>query len=310
MTEKTAFFLFISSLDELVSSGIPLEKSLAVLSEADAVPQLIASASLEILDSLEAGHTFSFALSSCSTLHFDEICISFIACAEQTGNIAETLAFLKKMAASSVEAFSELKLLVSYPAFVLASMIVLTAALFLCGSEIFPQIFLSDDVRKKLIEGCISGGFFAAILCAAWVFVAVKTFGYDADTYVFQALYFLNKSGVPLSSSLNCVLQVAYGRHKLENFISETLEKIRCGSQTFPQVHKVLDSYCCMVLSAGEKTSSFESAFSSIASHCEQKTFRRRQLFIRFSEPVLLFAAAGYLMILLLHCTFFVIPGV
>ena len=129
VTDKV-LIVFIRQLQTMISSGVPLNQSLEILSRQQRVPSFRKSIE-KVQKSIEEGGSFSESLAKFPKT-FDSLVISMVRAGEESGKIAEILTKLGSYVEKSAKMKQQIKSAMTYP-----TVIMFVAVSVICGLLIF-----------------------------------------------------------------------------------------------------------------------------------------------------------------------------
>lgn len=304
---ENSLLLFTAALEELLSGGIPLSKSLKTISGTNPLGKKVCFAADEIFQNLNNGSSFFVALKKCSQLVFPAWYLAFIECSEKSGTlnliVKNILTILQKKKANREKFVSSLV----YPVFV--------AILALFGG-FFAFHFLSDFSSGLYFDGknALKSPleiFFPAMsfLFSSYFFVFLsmkKILPLNPAVLVFQSLAFLSENSVPVLECVKSCFSFAEKSRKLESALILTEERILSGWKISESFSKSFEENCLknetrllkLNLSFCQMTGKND-GFSKIAKTLEEKSARRAERFLGILQPSLMFITAFYLWLLL-----------
>lgn len=304
---ENSLLLFTTALEELLSGGIPLSKSLKTISETKPLGKKVCFAADEIFQNLNSGSSFFVALKKCSQLIFPAWYLAFIECSEKSGKlnliVKNIFAILQKKKANREKFVSSLV----YPVFV--------AILALFGG-FFAFYFLSDFSSGLYFDGKNAfkspfETFFPAMifLFSSYFFVFLsmkKILPLNPAVLVFQSLAFLSENSVPIVECVKSCFSFAEKSRKLESALILTEERILSGWKISESFSKSFEEnglknearLLKLNLSLCQMTGKND-GFSKVARSLEEKSDKRAEHFLGILQPSLMFITAFYLWLLL-----------
>lgn len=304
---ENLLLLFTAALEELLSGGIPLSKSLKTISETKPFGKKVCFAADEIFQNLNSGSSFFVSLEKCSQLIFPVWYLAFIECSEKSGNlnliVKNILTILQKKKENREKFVSSL----IYPVFV---------AIFSLFGGFFAFHFLSDFSLgdyfwENFTLKSSFGTFFPALsfLFSSYfcVFLSMKKiFCQNSSVFVFKSLAFLSENSVPVVECVKSCFSFAEKSRKLESALILTEERILSGWKISESFSKSFEEsglknearLLTLNLSLCQMTGKND-GFSKIALSLEEKSARREERFLGILQPILMFITAFYLWLLL-----------
>ncbi|HEY3964686.1 MAG TPA: type II secretion system F family protein [Planctomycetaceae bacterium] len=312
--------IIFSQLADLLSSGVPLLRSLEILEQQASRPAVTA-----VLQDVRQQVAEGTRLADSMRRHpkvFGELAISMVRAGEEGGFLEDAL----KRIAIFTEHHEELKNRVlgamAYPVFLMAACIVIVAGILVFLVPKFAPVFERLSQRGELPLATtilLTGsdvlqkyGIWIAAACAlagGWVYNYMKTeegrMRVDgvrlrlkglgpivrslAISRFCRILGTLLKNGVPILQSLR-IAKDATGNRVLSDAISVAAESISAGkslarplgsSGHFPR--EVVE-----MIAVGEEANNLEQVLLNIAENMEQRTYRELDLFVKLLEPLML----------------------
>ncbi|MDY2844090.1 MAG: type II secretion system F family protein [Treponema sp.] len=304
---ENSLLLFTAALEELLSGGIPLSKSLKTIFETKPLGKKVCFVADEIFQNLNSGSSFFVALKKCSQVIFPAWYLAFIECSEKSGKlnliVKNILVILQKKKANNEKFASSLV----YPVFV--------AILALFGG-FFAFHFLSDFSSGLYFDGknALKSSFetffpamiflFSSYFC---VFLLMKKIlPLNPAILVFQSLAFLSKNSVPIVECVKSCFSFAEKSRKLESTLILTEERILSGWKISESFSKSFEEnglknearLLKLNLSLCQMTGKND-GFSKVARSLEEKSAKRAERFLGILQPSLMFITAFYLWLLL-----------
>ncbi len=312
MTEKKCVLIFTENLYELVSSGIELSKAVHIIEDINGIPKKVRKTCAEIRAELDFGEKFSSALSSCTKISFGESYIAFVAAAEISGNLSETLGYLLRNIREQCESFEKFVVAAVYP-FVVS----LLAALVSFGAiNLMQGILCSRQTSSQAFFAWILGGLFMIFCLCVFVFALRKIIEPDACAVFFKSIAFLAEHGIPLVAAIDCSLQLIEKKSALCSAVLEIKGGILNGEKVSDVFGTCLENagfkYHSMILSSNlalAESSGNASAFSKTAASLEKRREKVRQVFFSLEQPLLMTVISVYLVIVLKNTVIPILTG-
>ncbi len=312
--------IIYSQLADLLSSGVPLLRSLEILEQQASRPA-VAAVLQDVRQQVAEGTRLADSMRKHPKV-FGELAISMVRAGEEGGFLEDAL----KRIAIFTEHHEELKNRVmgamAYPVFLMAACIVIVAGILVFLVPKFAPVFerlsqrgelplattillSGSDVLQKygiwIVAGCALAG--------GWLYNYMKTeegrMRIDgirlrlkglgpivrslAISRFCRILGTLLKNGVPILQSLR-IAKDATGNRVLSEAISVAAESISAGkslarplasSGHFPR--EVVE-----MIAVGEEANNLEQVLLNIAENMEQRTYRELDLFVKLLEPLML----------------------
>lgn len=287
---------FTDSLYELfVEQKLTLVKSLEII--ANEKQSKVQKAADRIKTDLQQGCTFSNALQTCSFLDFDQIYISFVSFAEITGNLQQTLEFLKKRCERKEQSNTKLTEASLYPSFVIIFAIGLCIFLGFYTSSLYgTESFNSFISQKNLFSSVLLLLSFCFV-----IFAMIKKNLQENKMYEsFLAISFLIKSGVNVSVAVGAGIIITGPGSKYGALFQSAKEKLEFGMDVFNafdcfSLRPELKNAFYYAQMAGNKSDVFE----KIATRMGVEDEKRRRKCLALIEPVFIGITGMFLMIVL-----------
>lgn len=300
MNNCTAVRMFSENLYELTSENFTLFQSLKILGESKITCKKIRDASEYMASQIEKGTKFSSALTTCPNINFDASYISFIAFAEQTGQIADSLKYLIEKCRRNEENRHMVSEALVYPSIVVC-MILCLLIFFSFAENIVPGMidfrnYVTDEMFKNVLWS------FVSILFVSGV-VIVFLFVFLNDTKLYEAFLaggFLVESGVSLSRAIGMSASIA----GLENTNGKAFVKAKEGLEYGMDLMTAFCSYANssfkkeieMALVVAGKTGKEEKVLLKIAESIKKEYDRKRKLSLSLIEPAFIILTGIFFM--------------
>ncbi len=198
MSNRKNILEFISRLSELFSvHQHSLAESLEIM-EGGRHSRRIKNACSYLKNELLQGNRFSNALRTCNELNFDRVFISFVELSERSGNLTETIGFLKERSQRQEKILQRVYEAALYPVFVLFLSIFISGFLLWLSKSTFGN----ESFNLELRSGFIQAFFFLIVFCL-FMFVILKIHLGDNRLYeAFLSTGFLIKSGINAATAV------------------------------------------------------------------------------------------------------------
>lgn len=307
---------FTQELAHLLRAGLPLYESLLTIEEKyvrhKAHPIL-----LDLCDHLKEGHTLSIALKRYPKI-FDQIYLSMVQVAEQTGNMAEIFLNLAQLIERQHKLKKQIISAIAYPCLLGAFCILASLGLFLfvipSMKELFEDRSLHPMTRLviSISDWLNAYGFslaltlFALIISSTiawrrgngkWHFYRlcvkmplVKTLLLQAGLVRFcRGLTMLLTAGVPLFEALHLVKAVVKNP-LLEQGIIEAEKKIVCGERLSQSLKETpyMPALVVRLIALAEETGKMQEAFMHLSDIYEEEVEKNLSQLTTFLQPILL----------------------
>lgn len=311
--ERAALF---RSLAFLCASNIPLAASVRILGEQAgnaAMRRLLA----EISQKIDSGASFSQTLRNYPRI-FDPLCVAFVCCGEDSGQLAGSLAELASLLEGRERLRKKIISAMTYPATVL---IIAFTVLVIMAVVVMPQFekaFSALDVTMPPVTAFILGAgrqvsgtpllclasliscFIVIFFCSrgrvrSWLDGAVLKLPFVGPTLFFAvlsrtfgAIASLLDSGVPLSTALvlagevaaNARIRLAFERINVSVLAGISLNVAMYECRIFP-------SSAVLMIRVGEETGRIGAMFKALAAHYEYELGERIKRLASLLEPLL-----------------------
>ena len=202
MSNRKNVFKFIKALHFLqVEQKITLFESLRIIAggvrteKGKSRTGKLQKAALYIESKLVAGNSFSTVLRTCPFIRFDDVTLSFVEFSSKTGNLSETLSFLKERCERKEAAFSKILEASVYPSFVILLSLFVSVLMLFYGKSLLGEEFFSEGLLKTLLYDLI----FLFVFCFFVFLLLKKNLGENLLYEAFLATGFLIRHGVNAS---------------------------------------------------------------------------------------------------------------
>lgn len=283
--------IFTDSLYELfVEQKLTLVKSLEIISFEK--KSAVQKTSEKCKNDLLQGCSFSNSLQTCTYLDFDNIYILFIRFSEKTGNLQQTLEFLKRRCARKEQSASKLVEASMYPAFIILLTVLLCVFLSLYTNEVCMEL----GSQNKL--------FFAVLILfvvCTLVFSIIRQNLKENKVYeAFLAISFLIKSGVNVASAVEAGILISGPGSKYGKLFQIAKERLEFGMDVFTafdsfKLNENFKNIFHFANTAGNKSDVFE----KIAGRMEIDDEKRRKRCLTLIEPLFIGITGIFVMIVL-----------
>lgn len=217
---------FTDTLYELfVEQKVPLKKALEIIAFEKKTG--LQKGADSILKAMLSGVSFSNALKSCEYINFDPVYVSFVAFSEITGDLKDTLEFLKNRCQRRENNNTKLLEASMYPAFIVVLAVAVCVFLYFYGNSLglgsgrtnsleqFSQLFLSISLLL--------------VVCCFVFFVIRKNLQENKLYEAFLAVGFLIKSGVNVSTAVSAGVIIAGPGSKYGALFQKAKERLEFG---------------------------------------------------------------------------------
>jgi len=295
---------FTDSLYELLSvQNLNLDKALEILSE-DSV-RFLSRAAREILSDIRRGNLFSNTLVKNRFIRFDYTYIAFICYAEKTGNILQSIQFLKERCERKEENLHKVISASLYPLFVILLAIVVCVSLCIHGNDWFGSFLFDSTLVKNSLIKAVSG---LLLFCFAACFLIQKNLGENKLYEAFLAVNFLVSSGIDVSTAVGYGILVTGPGTRYGKLFQKAKDKLEFGmnlrdaftekegkKELFSKWQKELDEALFFAQKGGEKNNVFE----KVCKWMEKENQKRRLICLSVLEPLFIAVTGFFLLILM-----------
>ncbi|MCR4580373.1 MAG: type II secretion system F family protein [Treponema sp.] len=273
------------ALDELfVKQGLELSQALEAISRGKSL-RLRKTAGF-LLEALKEGNLLSNALSECPYITFNPLYISFVMLAEKSGNLTETVAFLKARCDRQHESRVRLAEVSVYPLF-----IILIA--FFAGG--FLLKYTGNQVDSSIIWA-----FLLLLLLSFAVFLIIwKCLKEDSLLDAFFAVDFLLHSGHSIASAIGFAAELVGVHSRLGVKFTRAKVKLEYGIPLSEAL--LLKRRDSELLYYAEKGDRRNDVFSKLAALQKERYLQRRKICLSLIEPVFISFTGVFLLILVIH---------
>ena len=289
---------FLKVLHHLyVEQGISLTECLSIMSRSHKSRMNRAAAYAE--EELRRGNAFSNALKTCPYISFDSLTVTFVDFSQRTGNLSETLGFLKERCERKEKAFSRIFEASVYPVFVIF------LSLFVSGLMIFyAESALGSSLKK--IEVMKTLGLDLAFLLAfcGLMFWFLKRNLSDSPLYeAFLSVGFLIKYGVNASLAVGLGANILGLETKAGQIFLKARQRMEGGIElvkAFTAENKLLmDKEIEEAFYYAQKSGGKNDVFERIARLLGKKIEKKSALLLSLVEPVFVGGTGIFLIILM-----------
>ena len=282
---------FSESLSELLSSGMSLPKSLAVID---------GKIAREIRKSISEGYRFSVALMTCKSASFPDWYVGFVSAAETSGDLGRTFAHISRILSERKSAHEKFIAATAYPLFI----VVLTVCSYSTAFASAPESLFdgASTMGSGAIRSCFFGGIFIFFVAFVMIIILRTLLDVNPCASLFRSLSFLTESGVPVVTAIDCSIGIVDRNPRLCSALMSIRAELMGGGNVALAFGKSLSEsgfsfeskLALSRLSVSEVSGSIF-AFSKIAELIEKRHAKMQKLVLSFEQPFLLCAAAGYL---------------
>lgn len=282
-------YLFTKILCEFLNNGLSVKETFFALKDLKNISKKVNEGAKEIFDSLNRGSSFSNSIKNCSSIKFSGLYSSFIAVAEQTGLIKDTLEFLLKLEELKIKCKKDFISASIYPFFVM--LLSFTGGIVL---QRFSFLFPNSQCNANVFA---EADIFLIMFCAAVVYIAGKIICETTEYEFYTAMSFLVSSGIDLITSLEICISIVQGKTKWEKLILRAIDELSSG-KTACKVFSRFGKKASQIFEIENNCGQLEKAFVQIKNFKdEERKYQIKNLFV-ILEPLMLLGAASYLFIL------------
>ena len=333
--QKSNIQLFTGELSVLLDAGLPLDRSLNILSdifENEGMKEVIRS----VLKSIREGKSFSEALQNHPRV-FPKLYINMIKAGEVSGVLHIVLDKLNEYLASTKELKEHIFSAMIYPTVLLAtgilSIVVLIVFVIPRFSSIFRELGSSLPLPTKIllaVSGMIQSYWWVILLIAAvgWILLTkyiktekgrywwdelklrvLKNVIIELETErFFRTLGTLLKSGVPLIQAIHNARDVI-GNEVIVKSLESLSKRVKEGKgMAWPLSEtKIFPSLALSMVKVGEETGQLDNMLIKVASIYEKKLKETIKRFISLLEPIMILGMGlmiGFIVISILMAIF------
>ena len=321
LTDK---MMFTRNLQVMVSSGLPLPRSLGVLSN-QAKNKKLKEVLLGVREEITKGNSFSDSLAKYPHI-FSELFVNMIKVGEETGNLDEILKVLAHQMEKSHELKSKIKGAMVYPAVIISAMLGIGVLMLIMVVPKLAQTFEELNVELPISTRFVIG--LGTFLAEKWYLLPLIIIGFffvlaqisktkkgkkTIDSFVLKApviapiikntnsayttrtLSSLLSSGVPIVRSLE-ILSRTLGNYYFKEAIMQAAEKVRKGGKLSEALSPYEGLYPLIVLQmieVGEETGETSSILAKLADFFEEEVSNSTKNLAAVIEPVLMLLVGG-----------------
>ena len=292
---------FTSQLENLVvHQNVSIVESLEIMSQKRNIwfstgKKKLQKAATYILEQLTFGSTLSDALRACIYLNFDEVYLLSLRFSETGGDLRKTLTFLKEREERKKNNRSKLLEACIYPFFVIILALGLCVFLFYAFPVDTASFESVADMKRKLVRYA----FYLILLCTFLLFLFIKNVGEDKTYEAFYVISFLIKSGMNVSSAIECGQMVAGEDSKIGRKFAMAKDKIEIGL-SFEEAFE-LKGDLCDALYFADRAGGKCDVFEKIAEWIFEKNEKKRNICLQLIEPVFIAVTGAFLLVLVMN---------
>jgi type IV pilus assembly protein PilC len=322
--------LFANKLFALLTAGVPIVRSLSLLSKQQKQP-LFKRALESILQEVNQGNTMGSAMRKWPRV-FDPLSIAMVDAGESGGVLDESLQRLAKLLEQHAKLQNEIKAAMGYPTIVLAVAILVFLGLTMFLIPTYAKIFdtlnadlppltllmvsLSGILRSwfwlLLIIVAIGMGLFRRYYASAngklmidEKLLKIPLFGEllqkSATAKFCRTFSSLSRAGVPILTSLEIVSETT-GNARIRNAIRDSRKEVMEGMPLSAALnrHQVFPELALSMLAIGEETGSVEIIISKMADFYEDEVSTIVKALTSMLEPAMIVIVGGIVAVVLL----------
>ena len=305
---RNRLYSFTERLSELVSGGIPLQKSLHIIGKMNSSDAQMSNIASFLYKSLLDGMKFSVAMASCPFLKLPEWYIAYLGVAEECEKISQILIYLKQILSHEKKIREKFIVMLSYPILVT----VLTAVMgFVAVFFFFPDFspFFGgnfQEIQNSSIKSMIFADFFLFAGAATLLYFVKRSLSENPCLSVFKAFLFLSENGVPTLSAVSCVLSFLSGEKRIylallsvRNHLLEGEKVAACFGKCFEESGFKTEG---MILSENlllSEETGRNNAFEKTLDFLEGRKVLKEKMLVSILPPILFAFVALYLGIIL-----------
>ncbi len=321
--------LFSRQLSTLIGAKVPLLQSLRILLE-QVTNKLLRKILAEVISSIESGNSLSLSLSRYPKV-FTNVYVSVVHAGELSGSLENSLNYLSDQLERDYDLNSKVKSAMTYPAFILAALIVIGSLMFLF---IIPR--LTDVLTEQggalppLTLALIAfTGFFQKFwwllgLLGVGLTVAIRYYintapgRYTLDRMkiatpiigpIFEKIYLarfsrnlstLIGSGIPIIKSLEVVAELI-NNVIYRDIILDAANKLATGTSISDSLkgHKEIPIIVTQMIDVGERSATLSNILQKLASFYEKEVDAKISTLTSLMEPIIMLVLGGAVGILI-----------
>lgn len=333
---------FYTQLSSLLRSGVPMLRSLTVLSNQSGASRTLRNAISEIKSRVEEGEALGEAMARYPRI-FNEMSVNMVRAGSEGGFLEDALERVGGFIEQQEEMKGKTMGALAYPVFVMSVGVIVVTVLLVLFVPQFESIF--DGMRKKsslpqateILLGLSAIvkvwwwailGVVAVIVMALNQYLKTENGKRNADLLKIKTpligSVFLNlavsrfcrvlgtllQNGVPLLRSLE-ISRHAAGNVILSESIMAASEEISAGERLAKQLDKSghFPQTVVEMIAVAEESNSLDNVLVTISDNLEKTTFRRLETVVRLLEPVMLLVLAGMVMFVVMALMLPIISG-
>ena len=310
-SRKKRLISFTERLSELVSSGIPLQKSLGILGRISSGDKKLSEFCISLQKSLAEGSKFSAAMSMSDFVKTPDWYLAYISVAEECGNLASLLLHLKNLLSHEKESREKFLSAILYPGF----LVLLTALSGFFSVRFFlpafSELFCGGEKSARAIEAeALRTMLFADLFLFAGFFLLVfflgKVIRVSPCLNVLRTMDFLSENSLPTLAAVNCAFAFCERDKKLAGALLSVREQLLDGEKIALCFGKCFEEagfkkeglLLSENLSLCEETGK-NNGFKKTANYIWAKHEGQEKAFLALVQPILLVLASFYITLIL-----------
>jgi type IV pilus assembly protein PilC len=325
---------FIKNLGVMVKAGLPISKSLKILSEQTSNKKF-ADIVADVSRQVEGGTSLNESLGKYPNV-FSGIFISMVKVGEVSGNLEQNLGYLSEQMQRDYDIISKARGAMTYPIVVMVALVLVGITMFTFVLPKLTSTFKEFDVELPLITKVVIGivDFFAAYGLLVFPFLILLAFGFmywrktsSGKTVIHKAVLYmpvfapivkkinmarfvgifssLLKSGMPIVDALNVAGDVL-GNIYYKQVVKDASAKVKVGSPlalAFKKNPKLFEPLVVQMMEVGEESGTVDLVLAEVARFYEQEVDQTMKNLSSILEPVLMLiigSAVGVLAVALI----------
>lgn len=305
--------IFTETLYELVNNkNLGLHESLKLISETDfkECNNVVKNAACEIINHISDGYSFSAALNECKSIQFDSSYVNFFSYSELSGNIKDTIQFLRKRCNEKYENLCCLISASVYPAFVFLVGIVMGGIVLFYGRKTFSSFGFYNAPINHI--SFFRDFFLFLCFCVFCFNLIFKNLREDKKYEAFLVVSFLLKAGMNISGALSYAVLILGEKSREGKMFIQARERLSFGmdlkSSFMNDENKKINipGFEASIIFA-QKGGSKSEVFEKIAVSIRDKDIKKRKVCLGLLEPLLISLTGIFLLMLVMN---FIMPVV
>ena len=327
---KRDLSIFTKQMSALLSAGMPLEKSLELLS-LQTTNNKFSQVLLNIMEDVTEGNSLSSSLKKFPRI-FDEIYTSTIYAGETSAALAEVFSDLSEYLDKETQIKSQVTGALVYPSILF---FVSLAVIYALLTFVLPQVveqFVSSNVSLPLLTQVLLNfstvfpylvfsllGIFASCylllqsnflstefkISVSKLFLKTPLFGqiilFDQTARFCSSMRLMTKAGLNTIDSLH-IAKDTFKNKYLKNEVSIVVSKVNAGtsiSQAFA-LSKIFPAVFHQLLSSGDMGSQISEMFEKIKNFLDQEVETRRNVLLTLLQPIVILTMGVFVMLIVL----------